>query len=83
MTGGGIALASHSNITGVPTFTLNIVTEVPLWSLMLGGTVEEEQSYFCLSSVKAKKNYLKNPQILHFILGKQLKQKKNKQTKDS
>lgn len=62
MTGGGIALASHFNITGVPTLTLNTVTEVPLWSLMLGGTVEEEQSDFCLSSVKTKKKLpKKNP----------------------
>lgn len=55
MTGGGIALALHSNITGVPTLMLNTVTEVPLWSLMPGGTAEEAQSYFCFSSAKAKK----------------------------
>lgn len=54
MTGGGIALDSHSNITRVPTLTFSTVSEVPLWSLMLGGTVEEAQSYFCLCFVRGQ-----------------------------
>lgn len=40
MLGGGTALDSHSNVTGIPTLTLTIAGGELLWPLILGGTLK-------------------------------------------
>lgn len=45
MLGAGTALDSHSSDTELPSRTFRTERDSPFWSLMLGGTVREEQEY--------------------------------------